>query len=71
MSRRKKLEFVRKLVGSVTGPRSGSVIPEADPRIRIRIRIKMKRIRNTGISNLLQVQKGLIYFESGVTFDGI
>ena len=28
-----------------TGPGSGSIIPEADPRIRIRI--KMKRIRNT------------------------
>ena len=42
--RRKQLEFVRFYAGSETGP--GSVIPEADPRIRIRI--KMKRIRNAG-----------------------
>ena len=32
---------------SRTGPGSGSIIPEADPRIRIRIRIKMIRIGNT------------------------
>ena len=40
--RRKKLEFGRFQVGS------GSIIPEADPRIQIRIRIKMIGIRNTG-----------------------
>ena len=47
--RRKKLEFVRFLAGSVsrTRPGSGSIILETDPRIRIRIRIKMIRIRNT------------------------
>ena len=40
--KRKKLEFVRFWVGSVsrTRPGSGSIIQEADPRIRIRIRIK-------------------------------
>ena len=39
------MEFVRFKVGSRSGTGPGSVIPEADPRIRIRI--KMKRIRNT------------------------
>ena len=38
------------LLGSGTGPGTGSLIPEADPRIRIRIRIEMKRIRNTDLS---------------------
>ena len=41
--KKKKFEFVRVGSGSRTGP--GSIIPEADPRIRIRL--KMIRIRNT------------------------
>ena len=34
----------------------GSIITDADPRIRIRIRIKMIRIRNTGIYNFCRMR---------------
>ena len=45
--KKNELKIFRFLVGS--GSRTGSVIPETDPRIRIRI--NMKRIRNTAAKN--------------------
>ena len=57
--KKKKLEFVRFYVesGSVSRTRPGSIIPEADQRIRIRK--KMIRIRNTekGTNYLLKIVK--------------
>ena len=44
MSFKPYTEKIKKKIGICSG--SGSIIPEADPRIRIRI--KMIRIRNTG-----------------------